>query len=70
VEEAHGIGERILDEHALGVTGDEVLGGGGCVVGEQDGGFVVAEIGDEELAVGALARTNLLFVDPRLRYLR
>ena len=35
-----------------------------CVVGEQDGGLVVAEIGDEELAVGALARTHLLFVDP------
>jgi hypothetical protein len=29
LEEAHDIGERILDEHALGVTGDEVLGGGG-----------------------------------------
>jgi hypothetical protein len=65
VEEAHGIGERVLDEHALGVAGDEFFGGGFCVVGEQDGGLVVTEIGDKELAVSALARTSLLFEDPR-----
>ena len=41
------------------------LGGGLGVVGEQDGGLVVAEIGDEELAEGALVRTRLLFVDAR-----
>ena len=40
VEEAHGIGERVLDEHALRVVGDEFFGGGFCVVGEQDGGLV------------------------------
>src|SRR5260370_20427672 len=61
----HGIGERVLDEHALGVAGDEFFGGGFCVIGEQDGGLVVTEIGDEELAVSALSRTSLLFEDPR-----
>jgi hypothetical protein len=39
MEEAHRIGERILDEHALGVAGDEILGGRACVIGEQDGGL-------------------------------
>jgi hypothetical protein len=58
MEEAHGIGERVLDEHALGVAGDEIAGGRICVIGEQDGGLIVAEIGDEELAVGALSRTR------------
>ena len=62
MEEAHGVGERILDEHALGIAGDEIFDGRACVVGEQDGGLVVAEIGDEELAVGAPKGTRLLFV--------
>src|SRR5437899_9482598 len=65
VEEAHRIGERVLDQHALGVAGDDILGGGSGVVGEQDGGLVVAEILDEELAEGALLRTSFLFVEAR-----
>lgn len=28
MEEAHGVRERVLDEHALGIAGDEVLVGG------------------------------------------
>ena len=66
VEEAHRVGECILDEHAFGVAGDEVFDGTACVVGEQDGRLVVAEVGDEELAAGALKRTSLLFVEPRV----
>lgn len=65
MEEAHRIGERVLDQHALGVSRDDILGGGLGVVGEQDGGFVVAEVLDEELAEGALLRTRLLFVEAR-----
>ena len=65
VEEAHRVGERVLDQHALGIAGDDRLGGGLGVIGEQDGGLVVAEIGDEELAEVALVRTSLLFVDAR-----
>ena len=61
MEEAHRVGERILDKHALSVAGDKASGGGICVIGKQDGGLIVAEIGDEELAVGARARTRLLF---------
>src|SRR5260370_53620 len=33
------------------------------VVGEQDGRLIVAEFGDEELAVGALKWARLLFVE-------
>ena len=61
----HRVGERVLDEHALGMAGDDRLGGGLGVIGEQDGGLVVAEIGDEELPEVALVRTGLLFVDAR-----
>src|SRR6202049_716221 len=65
VEEAHRVGQRVLDEHALGIAGYDGLGGGLSVIGEQDGGLVVAEIGDEELPEVALVRTGLLFVDAR-----
>src|ERR1700730_1200435 len=65
MEEVHGIGERVLDEHASGIASDGVAGAGACVGGEQDGGLIVAEILDEELAEGALSRTSLLLVDSR-----
>ena len=42
MEEAHGIAQRILDEHAPGVTGDELLGSGVGVIGDQDRGVVMA----------------------------
>jgi hypothetical protein len=64
VEEAYGIAKRILDEHALGVASDDVAGCGARIVGEQDRGFIVAEVFDEELAEGVLAWTSLLFRDP------
>ena len=63
MEEAHGVGEGILDEHAPGIAGDELLGGGGGVIGEQDGRLVMAEILDEELAVGPLEKSYLLLED-------
>jgi hypothetical protein len=34
----------------FGAAGDESFDGRACVVGEQDGGLVAAEIGDEKLA--------------------
>ena len=63
VEEADGIGESVLDEHAPGVADDELARGGVGVVGEQDGGLVVAEVADEELSEAALAGACLLLVD-------
>ena len=47
VEETHGFGECVLDEHALGVAGNEIPSGGFRIVGDQDRGLVVAEILDE-----------------------
>jgi hypothetical protein len=52
-EGADGLGEALFDVHPLGVALDERLGGSIWVVGDQDGGFVVAESGDGELADGA-----------------
>src|SRR5690348_10908622 len=44
VKEAHSIRERVLDQHALSVAGDELRRGAVTVVGEQDGRLVVSEI--------------------------
>ena len=65
MEETHRIRECVFDEHTLGIAGDDYPGGGLGVVGEQDGGFVVAEIRDEELAQVALVWTSLLLVVAR-----
>ena len=34
MKEAYCIGERVLDEHALGIAGNEIFGGGFGIVGE------------------------------------
>jgi hypothetical protein len=52
MEEAYRIRERILDEHPLGVAQDQLACCAFAVIGEQDGRLVVAEVLDEELAVG------------------
>jgi len=65
VEEAHRVGEGIFDQHALGVAGNDGCGLRLHVVGEQDGWLFMAEIGDEELAEGALFGADLLLIDSR-----
>ena len=45
-------------------------GGGICVIGKQDSGLIVAEIGDEELAVGARRGHAFCSKTRGLRYLR
>ena len=65
MEEAHSVGEGVLDEHSPGIAGDDVAGSRVCVIGEQDRGLVVAEIFDEELPERMLTRANLLLIDPR-----
>jgi hypothetical protein len=67
VEEAHRIGEGIFDQHALGVAGDDRCGLRLHVIGEQDGGLFMAEIGNEELAERALLGTHLLVLTLRRR---
>ena len=52
VKEAHRIADRVLDEHALGISGDERLGRT-RVVGQQHGGLVMTEVEDVELAQAA-----------------
>ena len=69
MEEAHRIGQRILDQHAFGVTCNEEFGGRVCVVGEQDGWLIVTEVSNEELAVDALKWTRLLLVEARIAVL-
>jgi hypothetical protein len=55
----------ILDQHALGIAGDQLGRGDTLIIGEQDSGFVVPEFGDEELAEGALAGARLLLEEAR-----
>ena len=65
MEEAHSVGECVLDEHALGIAEDQLTHGGFFVVGQQDGGQIVAKILDEELAVVDFSQADLLLVDSR-----
>src|SRR5882724_7043123 len=64
MKEAHRVSKRVLDEHALGITGDEAARGGSRVIGEQDGGLVMPEVADEELAVATRYEANLLLEGP------
>src|SRR5664280_2616583 len=48
-EGADRFGEALFDVHPAGVPLDDLLGGAGQVVGDQDGGFVVTEAGDGDL---------------------
>jgi hypothetical protein len=49
VEEAHRIRERVLDQHALCIAGNQLGRGAAPVIGEQDGGLIVTEVLDEQL---------------------
>src|SRR5262249_16087199 len=51
-ERADDLGEPLFDGHPAGVPGDEVPGGDLVVVGDDDGGVVPAQAGDDELADG------------------
>src|SRR5205085_6894053 len=48
VEEAHGVGQGVLDQHALGIAGEQLGVGGVAVVGQENGRLLVAEVDDEE----------------------
>ena len=47
MEEAHGVGKRILDEHALGIAGNQLFGRYAELIGEQSGGFAGGTCGWE-----------------------
>ena len=49
-----GLGDAVFDEHAVSVTGDQRRATGAQMVGQQDGGFLVAQLGNGDLADGAL----------------
>ena len=59
MKEAHRIADGVLDEHALGISGDESLGRAG-VIGQEHGGLVVTEVEDVELAHTAACERDLL----------
>lgn len=42
--------QLVFDHHPLGVAGEQVFGGGGEVVGDQQGGLVAADAADGDLA--------------------
>ena len=53
MEEVAGLCDGALDQHAPGIAVDQPGGGGGGLVGAEQGGLVVAEFGDGELADAA-----------------
>lgn len=65
LEEPHGVGERILNQHAVGVAGDERLDRGPRFVGQENRRLLMAEIEDVDLPERAAGETDLLLVHPR-----
>ena len=59
MKEAHRIADGVLDEHALGVSGDEGLGRA-RIVGHEHGGLVVTKVEDVELAQAAPGELDVL----------
>ena len=65
MEEAHGVGQSVLDEHTLGIADNQLASRGVSIIGDEDGWLIMAEILDEELSVGVIEEPNLLFEDAR-----
>ena len=53
VEELDGLGDAVFDEHALSIAGDQIWTTALALVGEQDGGILVPQFGEGDLAEGA-----------------
>ena len=53
MEELDGLGASVFGEQAMGVARDQSWTTALGLVGEQDGGFLVTEFGDGDLAEGA-----------------
>ena len=66
VEEVDGVGDDVFDAACISV--DEAGGGFLHLVGEEQGGFFVSEVGDGDLADpgGAGLEIDLLFEDARV----
>ena len=65
MEEAHRIGQRVLDEHALSVAGEQLGGAALAIVGEQDRRILVTQVEDKELPEGRSGQDDRLFKHPR-----
>ena len=50
VEEVHAVSNVVLDEHALGIAGDQLGCGSRKLVGDQQGGLLVSQLGDHQFA--------------------
>ena len=65
MEEAHGLGQGVFDQHTLGVAGQQLGVGGVTVIGQQNGQLVVAEVEDEELTQGGPGQADRLLEHAR-----
>ena len=54
MEEVDPVLDVVLDQHPLGVAADEVAGRTGQLVGQQQGGFLMPQVGDGQLAERAV----------------
>ena len=60
VEELDRLGDTVLDEHAVSVAGEQRRTTGAQMVGQKNGRFLVAQLGDRDLAQGAFVVGELL----------
>ncbi len=65
MKETHRVGERVFNEHALGITGQQRFGGGVLLIGQQDGRFIVAEVLDKDLSQAASGQGDALLEHAR-----
>src|SRR5213593_2898022 len=65
MEEVNAVGDAVFNDHPLSVASDQLRGGATELVGEQERGVLVAEIGDDQLAKGArvAGERNVLIED-------
>ena len=49
VEEVNAVGDAVLDDRSLGVAANELCGSTSKLIGEQEGRFLVAQVGDCQL---------------------
>lgn len=63
MEEADGIADSVFDEHTPCVSSEE-LDMGSRIVGEKDGGLLMAQVKNIDLAHGSSLDPDLLFEDP------
>jgi len=64
MKEPDGVRQRVLDQHPLGVAGDQALDRSARLIGQQDGRLIVPQVLNIKLAEGPAGQVDRLFMIP------